>query len=149
MPNGLTPFRSTNVRPFAGTPADNSPPQEPHPQPQENEREDPQDYTPVYTELAFAPPTVNAPAAHVCFFATEQSPETFLREVIKDDPERFREARSKEMHGLLDRGTFEVVPATDAEGYRQYGGRFVDEIKNAGTPHAYEKSRFVVQAFND
>ena len=118
MPNGPTPFRLTNVRPFAGTPADNSPPQNPHPQPQENEREDPQDYTPVYTELAFAPPTVNAPAAHVCFFATEQSPETFLREVIEDDLERFRKARSKEMHELLNRGNFEVVPATDAEGYR-------------------------------
>ena len=75
--------------------------------------------------------------------------ETFLREIIKDDPKRFREARTKEIHGLLNRGTFEIVPANDAHGHKIYGGRFVNEIKNAETPHAYEKSRFMVQAFND
>ena len=30
-----------------------------------------------------------------------------------------------------------------------YGTRFVDEIKNAGKPNAYEKSRLVVQAYGD
>ena len=44
---------------------------------------------------------------------------------------------------------FVVVSKSQAEGKRIYGGRFVDQIKNAGKPTAYKKSRFVVQAFND
>ena len=34
-------------------------------------------------------------------------------------------------------------------GARVFGSRFVDQIKNEGTEKAFEKSRLVVQAFND
>jgi hypothetical protein len=34
-------------------------------------------------------------------------------------------------------------------GVRIFNSRFVDEIKNEGTDKAFEKSRLVVQAFND
>ena len=40
-----------------------------------------------------------------------------------------------------------MVPASEAGNFRVYGSRFVDEIKNAGQPNAYEKSRLVIQAF--
>ena len=72
----------------------------------------------------------------------------FLRDTIKNDPSQFRDARDSETQGLLARGT-SIVPASEASRHRTYGGRFVDEIKNAGTPQAFEKSRFVVQGFND
>ena len=145
MPNGPAPFRSTAVHPFVGPLPNHSPAssedssqQEQCPSPPPNDPPAAEDYTPVYTDLAFAPPPVRGSAAYLCFSATEPSAQAYLREVITDDPERFREARSMEMHGLLDRGTFQIVPASDAHGQRIYGGRFVDEIKNAGTPHAYE-----------
>jgi len=35
------------------------------------------------------------------------------------------------------------------QGVRIFNSRFVDEIKNAGTDKAFEKSRLVVQAYND
>ncbi len=35
------------------------------------------------------------------------------------------------------------------QGVRIFNLRFVDEIKNAGTDKAFEKSRLVVQAYND
>ena len=73
----------------------------------------------------------------------------YLRDVIKDDPERFRDARAAEIQGLVARGTFTIVNVEEAEGHRIYGGRFHDEIKNAGTAEAFEKSRFVVQGFHD
>lgn len=37
----------------------------------------------------------------------------------------------------------------DAAGFRVFGARFVDSVKSEGTPEAYEKSRLVVQGFND
>ena len=37
----------------------------------------------------------------------------------------------------------------EAQGERIYSARFVDEIKQVGTPNAKHKSRLVVQAFND
>ena len=61
----------------------------------------------------------------------------------------FAASRKAELDGLLDRVVFVVVPKSEAEGKRIYGGRFVDQIKNSGKPTAYKKSRYVVQAFND
>lgn len=49
----------------------------------------------------------------------------------------------------MERGVFCIVPRSKAKGYRIYGARFVDEIKNIGAADAFEKSRFVVQAFSD
>lgn len=43
------------------------------------------------------------------------------------------------------------MPASlnDARGHRIYGSRFVDYVKLEGTPGAYEKSRFIIQGFDD
>jgi len=38
---------------------------------------------------------------------------------------------------------------SDAQGLREYGSRFVDTVKKECTPDAFEKSRLVVQGFND
>ncbi len=62
---------------------------------------------------------------------------------------RFDSSRKKELLGLAEKGTFSIVPASTAEGHRIFGSRFVDTVKNEGTPDAFEKSRLVVQAFND
>ena len=45
---------------------------------------------------------------------------------------------------------FVTVPlSTVPNGIRIFNSRFVDEVKNAGTSTAFEKSRLVVQAYND
>jgi hypothetical protein len=62
----------------------------------------------------------------------------------------FTESRRKEINGLLEKGVFETVNISDVpEGVRIFNSRFVDEVKNAGTDKAFEKSRLVVQAYND
>ncbi len=62
---------------------------------------------------------------------------------------RFQKSRLAELDGLSKRGAIQIVPASDAAGHRIFGSRFVDTVKNEGTPNAYEKSRLVVQAVND
>ena len=59
----------------------------------------------------------------------------------------FEDSRRKELNGLLEKGVFEVVNIP--QGVRIFNSRFVDEIKNAGTDKAFEKSRLVVQAYYD
>ena len=68
----------------------------------------------------------------------------------KPPPSSFQTSRLKEINGLLDKGVFEIMDKRDIPaGARVFGSRFVDQIKNEGTEKAFEKSRLVVQAFND
>lgn len=61
----------------------------------------------------------------------------------------FTESRHKKINGLLKKDAFEVVAISDVpSGMRIFNSRFVDEIKN-DTAIAFEKSRLVVQAYND
>ncbi len=59
-------------------------------------------------------------------------------------------SRQKEISGLLEKRVFQVVNPKDVPvGIRVFNSRFVDEIKNASTDKAFEKSRLVLQAYND
>ena len=50
----------------------------------------------------------------------------------------------------MERGVFGVVTKKEIPtGTRIFRSRFIDQIKNKGTVNAYEKSRLVVQAYND
>ena len=63
---------------------------------------------------------------------------------------QFEASRQKELTGLLEKGVFEVTRLQDVPpGIRLFNSRFVDEVKNLGTSKAFEKSRLVVQAYND
>ena len=65
-------------------------------------------------------------------------------------PNPFVESRKKEINELFEKGCFEIVSASDVpHGVKIFNSRFVDEIKNIGTIDAYEKSRLVMQAYND
>jgi hypothetical protein len=62
----------------------------------------------------------------------------------------FVDSRHAEVMGLIEKGVFEEVnPDEIPEGTRIFNSRFVDEVKHSGTPKAFEKSRLVVQAYND
>jgi hypothetical protein len=62
----------------------------------------------------------------------------------------FTESRRKEINDLLEKRVFELI-IIDAvlRNVRIFNSRFVDEIKHSGTPDVYEKSRLVIQAYND
>ncbi|KAI0991501.1 hypothetical protein K3495_g16686 [Podosphaera aphanis] len=55
------------------------------------------------------------------------------------------------MDGLLAKGVYKLVCQDDEElrGQRIFGSRIVDEIKGKETAVPYEKSRLVIQAYND
>jgi hypothetical protein len=62
----------------------------------------------------------------------------------------FSESRNKDINGLLEKGIFKIINRSEIlHGTRIFNSRFVDEIKNPGTNKAFEKSRLVVQAYND
>jgi hypothetical protein len=64
---------------------------------------------------------------------------------------RFSDSRKWELDGLLEAGFFRLERRQDAldRGDRIFGCRFVDAIKNYGTDREFDKSRLVVQGFND
>ena len=69
----------------------------------------------------------------------------FLQE---DEQYQYEDSRHKEVVGLLEKGVFEVAHDVPDDA-RIFKARFVDEVKNKDTNKAYEKSRLVVQAYND
>ena len=79
-----------------------------------------------------------------------QNDQLLMQHMQDPAPGPFVESRKKEINGLFEKGCFEIVSASDVpHGTRIFNSRFVDEIKNIGTVDAYEKSRLVVQAYND
>lgn len=71
--------------------------------------------------------------------------------LVKEDPTpNFANSRLTELNGLLERGVFEFIEFDDIPSHAHiFKSRFVDRLKNEGTANAFEKSRLVVQAFND
>ena len=62
----------------------------------------------------------------------------------------FVKSRKKEINELFEKNCFEIVSTFDVfHEIKIFNSRFVDEIKNINTIDAYEKSRLVMQAYND
>src|SRR5438045_391132 len=79
---------------------------------------------------------------------TDATPD--IRVYLQEEDHQFTASRQAEMLGLLEKGVFEIASPHDIpEGVRIFNARFVDEVKNEGTAKAFEKSRLVVQAYND
>lgn len=76
-----------------------------------------------------------------------------LREkgIIKTPGDPFTASRQAEIDGLLARGVFKLIHKDDPSigNHRIFGSRMVDEVKGKETALPYEKSRLVIQAFND
>lgn len=67
----------------------------------------------------------------------------------RQEKQPFAESRIEEFSGLMALEVITIVPASDTDGFRVYGSRFVDQTKQAGEPGAYAKSRLVSQSYND
>ena len=160
LPRGPTSFRSTVVKPYLIDPettdtdtdtryelpqpeidpvdatveSPQEPQHEPQPQPVKRGRGRPRKY-PIQTN-----------AANISIYLQDE-------DKIDDQPthpNQFTASRQKEIKGLLEKGVFELVNPKDVpQGNRVFNSRFVDEIKNLGTDKAFEKSRLVVQAYDD
>ena len=62
----------------------------------------------------------------------------------------FQISRLKEFNELLEKGIFEIIHIDDLFiEARVFENRFMNQIKNEGIEKAFEKSRFVIQTFND
>jgi hypothetical protein len=62
----------------------------------------------------------------------------------------FAESRRKEINDLLKRQVFEIIIISEVfKNVRIFNSRFVDEIKHSNISQAYEKSRLVIQTYND
>lgn len=154
LPSRPTDFRTTAVKPYL-----QPEPEEPNEEPDEELTEEPTE-EPTKEPAASAPPrrskrTRRSPTksqqniADVLIFINDSltKPDTTIFECTSPS---FTESRRKEISGLLKKGVFELIDTADVpEGVRIFNSRFVDEIKNAGTDKAFEKSRLVVQAYND
>ena len=65
-------------------------------------------------------------------------------------PIPFVKSRKKEINDLFEKNCFEVVSISDVfHEIKIFNSRFVDEIKNIDTIDVYEKSRLIMQAYND
>src|SRR3984885_14895270 len=81
----------------------------------------------------------------------ELSLELRQKGIITTLGEPFEASRRKEIEGLIARGVFEIIDSDSEEirNARIFGSRTVNEIKGKETTTPYEKSRLVIQAFND
>lgn len=157
--NTLTPFRSTVVKPYLRLGTDNTEPDtgangsaEPTPQPEVRPEQaaQPQKRRPgrprKYALL------MGAADVTVHLQSDLQDDNHFIGQFTAEEhfTGQFAASRQKELTGLLEKGVFETVTLTDVpEGKRLLNSRFVDEIKHVGTSKAFEKSRLVIQAYND
>ena len=65
-------------------------------------------------------------------------------------PASFVESRKKKINDFFEKNCFEVVTTANLfRGIKIFNSRFVDEIKNIDTANAYEKSRLMMQTYND
>ena len=170
LPYGNTTFRSTSVKPFyAEEPEpDESPAGQPlagqpsagQPAGQPTEQEEPEDGTIIVNtgdiEEPLPEPVIEPPKRGrgrprkypkkpnlTVFLESEEIGEAFV-----STP--FENSRLNEVNGLVDKGVFQVVDNMEVpQGTRIFNARFVDEVKNQGTDKEFNKSRLVVQAYND
>ncbi len=90
--------------------------------------------------------TVDLALASISLFAVAFK----LDSIIHIAFSQFAESRQKEINDLIEKDVFQSVRTDDVSlDVRIFNFRFVDEIKHFDIDKAFEKSRFVVQTFND
>ena len=127
LPSGPTKFRSTVVKPFLTAP-------------------NAQEQNPTPRDTLSMDTLANSTLVHVTHSHNDQiealdAALVFTHHALQksSDNTRFAQSRTVEFKGLVERGLFTLVPASDTEGHGIYGARFCDQVKNEGKPTAYEK----------
>ena len=79
-----------------------------------------------------------------------QNDQLLMQHMQDSTSDSFVKSRKKEINGLFEKSCFEIISASDvSHGTRIFNSRFVNEIKNIETIDAYEKSRLIMQIYND
>jgi hypothetical protein len=82
----------------------------------------------------------------ISLFAVASKPDSTLHIALS----QFAASRQKKINDLIEKDVFQSVRTDDVSlDVRIFNSRFVDEIKHLDIDKAFEKSRLVVQAFND
>jgi hypothetical protein len=177
LPSGPTDFRTTQVKPYNSEPDEsNSSPDNPSPDnsspTSDDDEPDDEPTEPIESEprrgTRIRRPSPKARSDITLFIQGQEEsalepalepalpngasalPNTMEIEIFQCNTPPYTESRRKEINGLLEKGVFAVAKASDIpQGTRIFKSRFVDEIKHPGTEKAFEKSRLVVQAYND
>ena len=77
-----------------------------------------------------------------------QSPHADISVLVQETP--FTDSQRKEINRLLEKDVFIVIAERDvSQGIHIFNSRFVNEIKHPSTDRAFEKSRLIIQAYND
>ena len=143
LPNGVIDFRTTTVKPFYEDPED---PLDSSRAGLGNTLDDGIDKPDENQPLAISPAE---PVKRKRGRPRKVRPDVSVM-LQDEDLVPYTNSRQKEINGLLEKGCFEIVAREDIpSGIRIFNSRFVDSIKNEGTEQAFEKSRLVVQAYND
>jgi formylmethanofuran dehydrogenase subunit B len=84
--------------------------------------------------------------ADITVFLQDEVDSSFVSTLIST----FAESRRKEINELLKRQIFEIITISEVlKNVRIFNFRFVDEIKHSNISQTYEKSRLMIQAYND
>lgn len=80
----------------------------------------------------------------------EQQPSIHAQRLTQsNDHHKFGHSRDKEIFGLLEQGVFAFEPCSMSEGSCLFKSHFCAYTEDKGLPTDFEKSRFVVMAYND
>ena len=95
-------------------------------------------------------PSYTSAPSDICFVIDNTSTFTVDNNLSATKLPQYTASRQKEIADLLEKGVFQLADPQDVPtDARIFKSQFVDEIKNAGTEKAFEKSCLVVQAYND
>jgi hypothetical protein len=115
--------------------------------PPKRDRDRPRKYSASTAYLSFVfSTTVDFALASISLSAAASK----LDPIIHTALSQFAAFRQKEINDLIEKDVFQSVRTDDVSlDVRIFNSRFVDEIKHLDTDKAFEKSRLVVQTFND
>ncbi|RFU25514.1 hypothetical protein B7463_g10820, partial [Scytalidium lignicola] len=146
LPRGNTTFRSTSVKPYLTPTTELNDIELPEANTEDAEEEE--NYEGNNSIITVLPPPTQPVQPVQPIKRGRGRPHDTT--VFTQDEHQYTASRQAEISGLLEKGVFEIASVADVpEGVRIFNARFVDEIKNKGTEKAFEKSRLVVQAYND
>lgn len=153
LPSGPTTFRSTSIKPYPNNDL-HVQPEESSPENGEQDSSSLPESRPQRTRRLPARYRENEAIQnllHTQDMDCTLNPATITVYLTHNKPQpNFASSRQKELDGLILRGVFEFVDIRAIPpGVRIFKSRFVDTLKLAGTPQAFEKSRLVIQGYND
>ena len=153
MPQGPTSFRTTVVKPFYTEEQEQSPPP---PLPQDQVEENLRTTRPVVLLRRRTPEEIVQQQTVEILTTKKENDDLDLARTMRQSGQittlgqPFEQSQQMEIDSLIARGVFDFVQFNPAiHRGRIFNSRLVNEVKGKTTSTPYEKSRLVIQAYND